>query len=272
MVKTRILNSFASEKNALIDILNRKIAATKFTAINAVFDNKYIVALDPVTELLNAIDAKFRKCETIYYLYFENIDHNILAGNTSSLPYEMDCTFTDPASTLRHYYTIDNKAGYKEMIDLNFQGFILTLASIYENLVLLAEIFIKKVMIYIKKPLSAPLQDYLLYLKRLVDLGYRKNDKLNICMNTFDPFFTKYLDQINKLRNKFIHGFSLNVHSDGYNYFVDKMDKTTFSTTSPDLIIDQFTKHVLDNTRNFIRELLTALKESTRHHRKVIPA
>lgn len=272
MVKTRTLNSFASEKNALIDILNRKIAATKFTAINAVFDNKYIVAVDPLTELLNAIDAKFRKCETIYYLYFENIDHNILAGNTASLPHEMDCTFSDPASTLKHYYTIDNKASYKEIIDQNFQSFILTLASLYENLVLLAEIFIKKVMIYIKNPLSAPLQDYLLYLKRLVDLGYRQNDRLNVCMNAFGPFFTKYLDQINKLRNRFIHGYSLNLHSDGYNYFVDKMPGTSFSPTSPDLIIDQFTKHVLDNSKDFIRELLTALKESTRHHRKFIPA
>jgi hypothetical protein len=272
MVKTQTLHSFAAQKNALLNVLTRKIAATKVTNLNVAFDNKYSVRLDSITDLLNAIESKFRKCETLFYTYFQDIDHNILAGNITSLPFEMDCTLIDGTSTLKYYYKVDDKSSYKEMIDLNFQNFILMLASLYENLVLLAEIFIKKVMIYVKQPLSSPLHDYLTYLKRLIDLGYRQNDKLNRCMVSFDPFFTRYLLQINNLRNRFIHGYTLNLQTDGFSYFVKKMEGTAFSQTSPELIIDQFTEHVLNNTRDFIRELFVALKESSTHHRKSIPA
>jgi len=154
----------------------------------------------------------------------------------------------------------------------NFQTFILTIASLYENLVLLSEIFLKKVIIYIRKPLSSPLHDYLEYLKLLISLGYRDNDKLNTCMMVSDAFFNQYLTQINQLRNKFIHGFSINLESDSFNYYVVAMDKTPFTSKSADLLIHVFTKDVLDHTRIFMINLMTALKESTKHPRKSIPA
>lgn len=70
-------------------------------------------------------------------------------------------------------------------------------ASIYENLVLLAEIFLKKVIVYIRKPLSSPLNDYLKYLELLISLGYRDNDKLTACVKISEPYFDQYLKEIN---------------------------------------------------------------------------
>jgi len=272
MVKTSTLSNFTTERNILLTILTRKIATSKTNTLNAAFDNKYQVQHNSITDLLQAIEAKFKKCEMLFFTYFEDMDHGILAGNITALPFEMDCSLIDGTATVKYYFKVDDKNMYKEIVDMNFQTFILTLASLYENLVLLAEIFIKKVMVYVKPLISSPLHDYLKYLKHLIDLGYRQNDKLNTCMVTFDPFFSKYLIQINSLRNRYIHGYSINLQTDGYYYSVEKMNGTSFTPASPDLILDRFTFEVLDNTRNFIRELFTALKESTKHHRKSIPA
>ncbi|MFV8327928.1 hypothetical protein [Flavobacterium sp. ZS1P14] len=271
MVKTIILSNFTAERNALLLIVRKKISETKITSHNEVFHNKYKVQLNSITELLNAIEAKFKRCEILFHTYFEDIDHAILSNNVTSLPFDMDCTYFDGTAQLKYNFKVDDKNFYKEIIDLNFQSFILQIASLYENLVFLAEILIKKVIVYVREPLSSPLLDYLNYLKRLVNLGYRQNDKLNICINSHNAFFDKYLLQINNLRNRFIHGYSINLNSDGYNYYVDKMDKTPFLQNSPDLMIDIFAKEILDNTNFFIRELLTALKHSASHHTKSIP-
>lgn len=272
MVKTKTLSNFTAERNALLNILTRKIASSKITNLNAAFDNKYTVQHSSITDLITAIESKFKKCEMLFFTYFQDMDHSILSGNITTLPFEMDCTLMDGTATLKYYFKVDDKIMYKEIVDLNFQSFILMLASLYENLVLLTEIFIKKVIIYVKQPLSSPLHDYLKYLKHLINLGYRQNDKLNTCMVMFDPFFSKYLIQINNLRNRYIHGYSINLQTDGYYYSVKNMEGTPFSPTSPELIVDRFTNDVLDNTRDLIRELFAALKGSTNHHRKSIPA
>lgn len=272
MVKNITLTNFSSEKNELLAIVQKKISETKITNHNEVFHNKYKIELSSINELLNAIEAKFKKCEILYYAYFESIDHAVLSGNAATLPVDIECTFWDGTGQFKYNFKVDDKLFYKEIIDLNFQSFILQIASLYENLVFLAEILIKKVIVYVRPPLSSPLHDYLDFLRRLVDLGYRQNDKLNICINSHHPFFNKYLQQINNLRNKFIHGHSINLSTDGYNYYVDNIPGTSFIRNSPDLLLDIFTKEILDNSKVFISELLISLKQSTNHHTKYLPA
>lgn len=271
MVRNLRLSNFSAERNALINVLNRKIAESKTTRINGVFDNKFLVNIDAITDLLKSIDMKFKRCEMLYYAYFENLDHGVLNGNPATLPLISECNFIDGTAQLNYSYKVDDRYYYKDLIDMNFQNFILQIASLYENIVFLAEILMRKVMVYVKPPLSSPLHDYLLYLERLISLGYRQNDKLNICMIARKPYFDKYLVQINALRNRYIHGYSVNLSTDGGEYFVDNMDRTPFSRYSPDLLLNVFTREVLDNTRLFITELLIAFKDSANHHSKKIP-
>jgi len=270
--KTRTLSNFTAQKNALAALLAVKTAAGKITTINRDIDRKFRAEAGNVNELLAAIEAKFKRCEALYYTYFEDADHGVLTGNVTTLPVEVDCELIDSTSVINHFFSVNDRYSYKEIIDYNFQTFILTMASIYENLVLLSEIYLKKVIIYIRKPLSSPLHDYLEYLKLLISLGYRENDKLNQCMTTSAPFLNRYLIQINLLRNKFIHGFSINLESDAYNYYVKSMDTSLFTTRSADLLLQVFTKEVLDNTKIFAINLMTALEKSGKHHTKTIPA
>ncbi|EHQ26497.1 hypothetical protein [Mucilaginibacter paludis] len=271
VTKTRTLSDFARQKNDLITLLAAKTAAAKVTAINKNIDNKFSPDAANVNAVLNAIEAKFKKCEAIYYNYFEDADHGVLSGNITTLPVGVDSTLIDGTAVINYYFSVDDRYAYKDMVDGNFQTFILTIASMYENLVTLAEIFLRKVMVYIKKPLSSPLRDYLDYLKLMISLGYRNNDRLNICMTSADPFFIKYLEQINLLRNKFVHGVSINLESDNYNYYVAAM-VNTFTPKSADLLLHVFTKAILDNTGAFIIDLMTALEKSSKHHLKYIPA
>jgi hypothetical protein len=271
ITKNRTLSNFARQKNDLITLLATKTAAAKVTAINKIFEEKFSPDAANVTAVLSAIEAKFKKCEAIYFQYFEDADHSILSGNNATLPVGIDCTLTDGTTNIYYSFTVNDRYAYKEMVDGNFQTFILTVASMYENLVTLAEIFLRKVMVYIKKPLSSPLRDYLDYLNLMISLGYRDNDRLNICMTTSEPFFTKYLEQMNHLRNRFIHGCSLNLESDSFNYYVVPLSNK-FTPKSADLLLHVFTKEILDNTRTFIINLMSAIKQSGKHHRKTIPA
>lgn len=259
------------QKNDLITLLATKTAAAKVTAINKNIEEKFSPDTTNVNAVLNAIEAKFKKCEAIYYQYFEDAAHNVLSGSSATLPTGSNCTLIDGTISINYSFSVNDRSAYKEMVDGNFQTFILTVASMYENLVNLAEIFLRKVMVYIKKPLSSPLRDYLDYLKLMISLGYRDNDRLNICMATSEPFFTTYLEQINQLRNRFIHGFSLNMESDSFNYYVISL-VNGFTPKPADLLLHVFTKEILDNTRIFVIDLMTALEQSGRHHRKKIPA
>jgi hypothetical protein len=209
----------------------------------------------------------------LYFSYFENLDHDVLSGNPTSLPLVRDCTFTDSTAQFHTLIEINDKSLYQEVIDLNFQNFIFVVASLYENIVRLAEIVIKKVIVHLKNrpPLSSTLQDYIAYLNILIDLGYRKNDRLHVCIKVYTPYFDRYLDTISILRNGFIHGYSNNLSSDGFNYKITRYNSANFSAASAELNLDFFSKKILDETKSFTIELLDALKLSIRHHKKNIP-
>jgi len=106
--KTQTLSSFARQKNDLNNLLSVKIAASKVTTINKNIDNKFRAEMANVTELLNAIEAKFKKCESIFYTYFEDADHAVLTGNITTLPIGIDCDLLDGTTAKFSNFYPDN--------------------------------------------------------------------------------------------------------------------------------------------------------------------
>ncbi|MDF2380861.1 hypothetical protein JMG10_05280 [Nostoc ellipsosporum NOK] len=270
VTKTQNLTTFKTESDTLLQVINRKIAAGKTLPVNASFNTKLTVDINNIASVINAIEQKFKKCEMHYYGYFENVDHAVLSGNPASLPFSMNCTFIDGTATLKYVYECDDKRLYKEIIDMQFQAFILTTASIYENLVTLAEIIIKKVFVYLTRPQSTKLDDYISLLKILIDLGYRGNDELHRCITAHDRYFNDFLGIINNMRNSFIHGYSTQAATDGFNYKVTTQGAIAAGAAVRN--IDLFTAEILANTRNFIRAFYPTLEKSIRHYKKSIPA
>jgi hypothetical protein len=271
MVKnTVICSNFSAGRNKLLSILVKKTASSKVTGLNVAIDNRYRPDVSYVKELLDVIEIKYKRCEQLYYIYFEQINHDAVVGNSTNFPFASDLTFIDGISTIEFSFSVDSQAAYKEMIDVNFQTFILTLASLYENLVMLAEIYLRKVVIYVRRPPSTPLHEYVNYFNMLSDLGYKNSEKLAACILGSKVYFDSYLEQINELRNRFIHGFSVNLETDGYYYYVSK-HSTSFTQKSIDLQLDIFTKSIIEKTHIFIANLMDALGETVKHHRKSIP-
>lgn len=273
MVTSPNLTSFVIERNSLIALVNRKISGVKITALNEQFDTKFKVDSSVLTELMSSIELKFRKCEMIYYTYFEHINHAVLSGNPATLPVQMDCTFLDGTASVREIFECDDKAMYRDIVDMNFQNFILMNASIYENLVHIIEILSKKIIVHMKKkpPVSTTFHDFLEHLRLLISLGYRRTNELDNCLVTFAPYFESYLLTLNRLRNSFIHGYSRNLATDGSNYKITTFNTSVFSSGSPLLNVDLFSKEVLDKTRGFIQTLYPVLEKTIRHHSKVVP-
>jgi hypothetical protein len=136
------------------------------------------------------------------------------------------------------------------------------LSSLYENLVRLTEIFLKKIIVHPKKNnknISSPYQLLLDYWEVLVSLEYRQKDS---CYNSIDrhkDFLETYNRILNQLRNRFAHGYSLNLYVGGSDYRIQNLDEQNFSSDSPYLIMNIFTEEVLKNTKELINDFLAAL-------------
>ena len=274
MVKHINLTDFSPQKTALINTVTRKIAANKFTTLNQDFDKDLKVDLQVIKDLIESITVRFRRAEIIYYSYLEPVDHSILVGAGTGLPYKLEIQFHYGTGTDSHIIEINDRTLYKEAIDTSFQHFILLFAALFESMVRLSELLVRKIVVHrpSNKPISSPLLHYIEFLKSLIKLGYRKPDSLYGCVLTHTGILDKLLIPINSLRNSFIHGFQTNLVSDGINYRVNPSVANTFSAGSPDLNIDAFSKLVLDNSKMFMSDMLEALILHIKHHSKSIPA
>lgn len=244
------------------------------TPVNEVIDKKLKIDIAVVKRLLSSFESRLRECEIIYYSYLRDAEHGILNGNTEGLPLTISTRFTYASSVLEKDISINDKTFYREIIDGQFRHFILAMASQYEVLVKLAEILVKKVIIHYpdRPPLSAPLDHYIAYLNGLINLDYRKQDDIYNCTTKHEPFLTKYLLIINRLRNSFMHGFSSNLQSDGAAYKIIKADnEKQFSDTAPDLELDVFAKTIMESSRTFFIDMLDAIENAIKDHAVFIP-
>ena len=139
--------------------------------------------IDNIEQLIDMIELKLRNAEIIYHTYFDTeYDMNALINNSLYLPKIIKTEFDFGTNVLRNTIEINNSNMYKETIHFNFQTFILTIASLYENLVRLIETLIKKSVVFgDRNPhLSIHLKVLISYWDNLVELNYRKNDDFYI--------------------------------------------------------------------------------------------
>lgn len=252
-----------------------KIASNMTTLVNENIDKKLKIDLALLKHLLSSFESRLRECEMIYFSYLRDADHDVLSGSSKGLPLAISIRLSYASSILEKDLLVNDKTFYKELIDAQFRHFILAMASQYEVIVKLAEILVKKVIIHYpnKPPLSAPLDHYIAYLKGLVNLEYRTQDDIFQCTITHEPFLSKYLLIINRLRNSFMHGFSSNLQSDGASYRVIKADnENQFSDSSPELELDVFSKTIMESSRNFFTDMLDAIDNAIKDHAVYIPA
>ena len=229
--------------------------------------------IEEIELIISSIENKLRKIEIIYYSYFDSeYDPSIIVNNSMPLVGGLitnkviETEFYYATNILKNRININTPELYKEFIDTNFRSMILMTASLYESIVKLTETLIKKIVLYDGKNLpskSILLKVFILNWDKLVYLGYRKNDDFYDCYINHRTFIDKYLDQINLLRNSFIHGYSVNLEIDSVHreYVVTNRDTANFKPISGSKIIDElvlnkFTNEILVQTRRLTTDIL----------------
>jgi len=258
--KTVVLSEFSLERAELLLAVNSRISGNLLNTVNFDIHDNYKLELSLIEDRLEAITNKFRKCEMIYNLYFDEIDHEILASSSANFPISSERSFQSRSGLIKQYFEVDSRMLYKELIDYNFQQMILFTSSVLENLVYLSETLIKKVSIHVSnnKPQSITMNNFIELLGFLQRLKYRNaTDPIATCLDSHRIFLTRYLPIINTLRNKFIHGYSKNLKTDGYEYYLSLPQLPYRGNT--DLIVNEFTKNITENLKRLIPEFLIAI-------------
>ena len=239
--------------------------------------------IDDLELIITSIENKLRKIEMIYFTYFNSeYDSSIIVDNVVPSSVEgmitnkiIETKFDFGVSILKNRVDIDTPILYKEIINTQFQSFILSVASLYEVLVKLCETLLKKIAIHIgNKAPSVRLDNFVLYWDILVELDYRKDDEFYKWRLNHRNFIDKYLNQINTLRNRFIHGYSINLEINHKKYIVSNYDTKNFRPVSGDkliteLILDNFTENILLNTRKLTTEILDLFVKKLSRPRKI---
>ncbi|WP_144281021.1 hypothetical protein [Chryseobacterium echinoideorum] len=259
--KTVILSEFSRERNDLYFSASSRISDNLTDTINYDIHKNYKLEIALIDERLQAITNKFRKCEMIYHLYFDELDHDLLTSTTANLPISSHRFFQSSDGEIKQYFEVDTRVLYQELIDYQFQNIILFTSSILENLVYLSETLVKKVSIHTKKnkPQSITMENFIELLGYLQRLKYRiDTDPISSCLQTHTIFLTRYLPTISIFRNRFIHGYAKNLFSDGYEYKLSNVE-LPLTSASPDLSVSEFTKNIIENLKRLIPEFFTAI-------------
>jgi hypothetical protein len=148
-------------------------------------------------------------------------------------------------------------------------------------LVKLIETLLKKIVLYDgeRSPYqSIPLKLFLMNWDNLVNLGYRKNDDIYTCFISHKIFLDKYLPQINSLRNKFIHGYSINLEKDTAHseYVVTNLDTKNFPILPggriiSELVVSNFTNTIITNTQLISTDIINLFERKLSHGATKLP-
>ncbi|MGO4710399.1 hypothetical protein AB4Y90_15110 [Chryseobacterium sp. 2TAF14] len=261
---TRIeLIDLSDKSSELIQKVNVHETSSTITTINSEFHKDYLIRTSPeLQELLNAINERLRKLQIIHYSYFEDLNEQIISGNISFLPFEKNYEFFFNTNNFTKSISINTPFFYKEIINNEFQTFILTTATIFENIVRLTEILTKKVVIYKTnaKLLSIPLGTYVDFLKSLLRLDYRSATPFVNCFNNHDDFLNTYLETVNLLRNSFIHGYKsqLELNPVSRRYMILKFGEG-LTISMPQAEVKLFTADLVERLIAFVKDLLDVL-------------
>ncbi len=285
---TKTLTEFSSQKNAIISSIALQISRGNYDkAMHDAFKPSKL-NINEIESILSSIEQKIRKIEIIVFTYFETeYDPNIIVNRTMPASVSMtpskviETEFVYDTNLLKNRIEFNTPELYKEQIDNNFRTFILTIASLYEVLVKLFETLLKKIVLYDgeRHPYqSIPFKTFLLNWDKLVDLGYRKNDEFYMLASSHRAYLDKYLNQINSLRNSFIHGYNDNIIIDtaSSQYIVKVFDANNFPNSSgfgisTELILNTFVQNILSNSVSITSNFLNLFASKISHHMRKLP-
>lgn len=291
MVREELID-FTIQKDKIISVLHTKQGNGLFKQeLHDIFNNgsrgKDKIRIQDIQFIIESIEIKLRKAEIIYHTYFGSeykkdiIIHDSLTGNKL-----IETEFNYGTRVIKNRIEIIDSKMYKETIDMNFQLFILTIASLYENIVRLIETLLKKIVVFgdTNPHISVHLKILIPYWDNLIRLGYRNDDVFHAWLNIHRPFFNKYLGTINRLRNSFIHGYSTNLEIENNTYVVSTFEEIPLGSTSvygfnvpvgrgliPELEVDTFLKGILEESTQLTKELMDLFRNKLSHHRTKIP-
>jgi hypothetical protein len=271
----RQLTDFSVQKNAIVSLIKFKQQNGLFVkAFHDLYNknkkpSKLVLIIDDIKDIIESIEIKLRQTEIIFYTYFDSeYDSRIIVNNSLISNKIIETEFEYCTKIINNRIEINDPVFYKEIIDMNFQIYILTIASLYENIVRLLDTLLKKIVVYGGDDIphkSVPLNLIISYWKNIVELEYRENDDFyNWLLTHCNSYLDKYLSQINSLRNRFIHGYTLNLTIDinHHEYMVrNHDDQFGFKPIQnnafiPELILNNFVKVILENTQLLTKELL----------------
>jgi hypothetical protein len=279
---TQELSDFTIERDEIVRLINLKMTAGLVVQdLNHHFNDKQSkYDFIYIGEIIDGIEIKLRKAEIIYHTYFNStfnstalVSNSLLATMTIETEFYYDVNVKKEVIEIR---TIDM---YRELIDISFQDFILLIASIFENLVRLIEILVRKIIVFGERNphLSTPFKVLVDYWENLVKLKYRKDsDPMYKWLKNHKTFLVKYLGQLNTLRNRYIHGYGTHLHSNYGNYLIRNFDQANFvepvpSALIPELVVSDFTKEVLLNTQNILKSFLKVVQKRASSPKQLIP-
>ncbi|HPF10145.1 MAG TPA: hypothetical protein PLP62_01710 [Flavobacteriaceae bacterium] len=286
------LSDFTDQKDVIVSSLARKQANGLFDqGLHEIFNHrsngKDKLRIEDVQFIIESIELKLREAEIIYHTYFgTEYDNSIIVHNSLTGNKLIEAEFNYGTRVIKKRIEIIDPGMYKESINMNFQLFVLSIASLYENLVRLIETLIKKRVVFGEKNphLSVHLKILIPYWDNLVQLGYRTNDEFYVWLNNYRQYFNKYLGTINRLRNSFIHGYSINLKVEHGTYVVSNFEEIPPGSTSifgfqmpagggliPELEVNNFVKDVLNESFQLTEELMNLLKRKISHHRTKVP-
>ncbi|MFG6686733.1 hypothetical protein ACGK9U_09145 [Mariniflexile sp. HNIBRBA6329] len=284
-----VLTDYSIQKNSIISSLIIKQGNGLFDQnLHDIFNrgsqSKDKLRIQDVQIIIEAIELKLREAEIIYHTYFgTEYDKNIIIFNRLIGTKLIDTEFNYGTRVIKKTIEIIDSHMYKEVVDMKFQLFILRIATLYENLVKLIEILIKKRVVFGNRNphLSVHLKVLISYWDNLVELDYRKNDEFYLWLSSHRTYLEQYLSQINSLRNSYIHGYSLNLTVDStFNeYVINNYDSSStggFPVPSgggmvSELVLNNFVQDVLNNTKLLTESVLNLFQRKLAHHRTKVP-
>lgn len=269
LINENIVN-ISTNKNALLVEIDKKISGSLLSKLNDDFHHKhYPVSIDrtEIGFLLDGIDARLRHAHELKLEFFDTLEHDLICGvSPITTRFGARCSFTLPGTVINREFSITDRTGYLDVVHTAFQDFILTIASLLENLVRLTETLVRKVIVNSPKRKAQAgtetLQLYIEFLEILTKLNYRVKDDVHTCFTSFDPFFEKYLVPLYKLRGSFIHGYRENLVIDPITTgacLVRRIDDSFNQLSNADLILNQFADQIFDNLEKLTIDLLDCL-------------
>ena len=255
------LVDFSDKNSELLQAVYHHESNSTITNTNSRFHNDYRINTFPdIEDLLSAINQRIRKLQIIHYSYFADLNEEALAGNRAKLPFEANYQLYYSTNNFLSSISINTGTFYREIIDSQFQTFILAAAAVFENVVRLVERLTKKVILHYtgKKPPSIHFSIYLNYLESLIELNYRSINPFVQCFRNHDSFLRTYVGNVNSLRNSYIHGYKGNLLLNSTRYLISMLENP-LTNSSPQAEVKIFTEDFTDRIIGFFTELLNTL-------------